>query len=66
MTVAVHPSLIDSAAGVAVLTSIATTSAVFLDWLPPVAAIASIVVSLLAAFWYGTQLYDRFRSNPPH
>lgn len=66
MTLASHgSSIIDTAAGIGVLTSLATTGAVFLQYLPPFAAIASVIVSLLAAFWYGIQIYDWLKSKPP-
>jgi hypothetical protein len=68
MALAVHTAAVDSVAAVAVVVNGAASAAVLTDYIPPTVAIASILVSILAGIWYGTQLYDRFKNGPhqPH
>ena len=65
MTIASHTALYDGLAGAATIVSLATTTGVILQMLPVIAAVGSIMLSVVASIYYCMQIWDRIKSTPP-
>ena len=64
MALGTHTASIDAVAAVGVVAAGAMSSAVLLDYLPVAAAVGSILVSIVAALYYGIAVYDRIKGGP--